>query len=92
MQTVFEKLPAITTGRGNLGDSGAATQALDLVAAAWMLERGQLCPTLNCDNPILDMPMVRGASRSAGIEHVLVAARSLAGQHAAVIFSRYQEE
>ena len=87
----FGRVPAITTPRGAIGDAGAASQALDLVFAAQMLDRQILCPTLNADQPLDDLPMVQKSAESIELKNVLVLARSLAGQHSAILLARYQE-
>ena len=91
ISSVFSSLPPLTTPRGAIGDPGAASQAIDLVMAAQMLKRQTLCPTVNCDHPLQDIPVVKSPKTSADLAHILILARSLAGQHSAIVLSRYQE-
>lgn len=91
MRAAFGCVPAITTPRGAIGDAGAASQALDLVFAAQMLDRQMLCPTLNAHQPLDGLPVVQNAAPSTDLKNVLVLARSLAGQHSAVLLGRYRE-
>lgn len=91
IRAAFGAAPPLTSPRGAMGDAGAASQAIDLIMAAQMLDRQTLCPTINCDHPIQDIPVVRSLRTPADLAHVLILARSLAGQHSAVVLSRYQE-
>ncbi len=91
IRAAFGHVPAITTPRGAIGDAGAASQALDLVFAAQMLNRQMLGPTLNSDQPLDGLPLVQKAAEAIDLKNVLVLARSLAGQHSAILLGRYQE-
>lgn len=91
IHALFHCVPAITTPRGAIGDPGAASQALDLVFAAQMLDRQVLCPTLNSDQPLDSLPVVGHAADPYDLDNILILARALAGQHSAILLGRYRE-
>jgi 3-oxoacyl-[acyl-carrier-protein] synthase II len=91
IRSAFGRVPPLTTPRGAMGDAGAASQAIDLVLAAQMLDRREICPSLNSDQPLDGLSVVTHAAPAVDMRNILVLARSLAGQHSAILLSRYQE-
>lgn len=82
--------PAVTTLHGGTGDCGAGAQAIDLAAAALCLHHQRLFATINCEQPVGDLPVVREGRAEANLRHALVLASSLGGQNSAVLLRRME--
>ena len=56
-----ERIP-VSSLKGNMGHTMAASGALELIATVRMLSSGRLCPTKNLDNP---------AAQCRGVDHIM---------------------
>jgi 3-oxoacyl-[acyl-carrier-protein] synthase II len=54
---VFGSKTPVWALKGNMGTSGAAAGAVELIGSALALYRGELPPTLNCENPDAECPV-----------------------------------
>lgn len=81
--------PWVVSLRGALGDCGAGTQALDMVAAAFSLDRQTIPPSINCIHPLDHLKVPQSPQTGSDIHHVMVTATSLAGQNSAVLLRKY---
>ena len=77
----------ITPVRAGIGDCGAGSQALDLVAASLALKNQSIPPTANTTHPIANLP-INLHKKSQPITHALILAAALGGQNSAIILKR----
>ena len=54
---VFGTKTPVWAIKGNIGSSGAAAGAVELIGSVLALHRGELPPTLNCEHPDLECPI-----------------------------------
>jgi 3-oxoacyl-[acyl-carrier-protein] synthase II len=87
LKIAFGTPPAIFPVRAGIGDCGAGSQALDLVAAALALRAQTVPPAINCDHP-LDNLLVPGQKSSPPLGHILILASALGGQNSAIVLSK----
>ncbi len=80
------KIPVLAA-RAGIGDCGAGSQALDMVAAAMSLHTGKIPPSIHGEKPLAGIQLSRGDNAAA--EYVLVLATALGGQNSAVVLQRY---
>lgn len=80
----------VTTTRAALGHAHAASSAFDAVAAVRALETSTIPPTINLRRPIADFDFVADETRSARVEHALVAAYGFGGHAAAMVLRRVE--
>ena len=87
LKIVFGTPPTVFPARAGIGDCGAGSQALDLVAAAMAIRAQTVPPAVNCENPIngLSIPRQKG---SCPLSHVLVLASALGGQNSAILLKK----
>ncbi len=81
--------PVVAAARGGLGDCGAGSQAIDLVAAALTVDSQAIFPTVNNQHPIAGLRVSHSRVDQADIRHVMVMSTSLAGQNSVVILRRF---
>jgi 3-oxoacyl-[acyl-carrier-protein] synthase II len=73
--------------RGGIGDCGAGSQALDLVAGALALKEQVIPPAVNAPNPIANLP-ISSHKQSKPLTHVLSLETAFGGQNSAIILKR----
>jgi 3-oxoacyl-[acyl-carrier-protein] synthase II len=87
LKIAFGTPPTILPVRAGIGDCGAGSQALDLVAAALVLRQQTLPPAINCDHPLDNLSLPRQKS-SQPLTHILILASALGGQNSSIILSK----
>jgi 3-oxoacyl-[acyl-carrier-protein] synthase II len=79
----------VTPVRGGIGDPGAGSQALDLVAATLALKEQVIPPAVNVTDPIANLPInTRKLTPEKPLAHALILATALGGQNSAIILKR----
>ena len=94
IRAAFRGFPVPVLGlRGQMGNMGAGSGALDLVAAVKMLEQQKSPYTVNCESPCPDcgLNIVSREKKPKQLENAMVVGYSLAGQYAAVVLIRWQK-
>ena len=74
--------------RGGLGDCGAGSQALDLVAAACALDEQTIFPAVNNTRPIAGLNVPHTEQSNVSLRYAMVMSTSLAGQNSVVVFRK----
>lgn len=89
IRTVFgTRTPFVAPIRGGVGDCGAGSQALDLVAAALAIDGQNVFPVVNNSRPIAGLNVPHKRRDDAHLRHVMVLSTSLAGQNSVVVFRK----
>ena len=78
---------AILPARAGIGDCGAGSQALDIAAAALALHQQTIPPTVNCPNPVANLP-INQQKKTGSLQHALVITVALGGQNSALVLRR----
>ena len=81
--------PWVVGLRGATGDCGAGSQALDIVAAAMALHQQTVPPGINTLHPLDSINVPHTPQAGVQLQHVLVAASSMAGQNSTVVLKKY---
>jgi 3-oxoacyl-[acyl-carrier-protein] synthase II len=83
IRAVFGDRAVVWSTKGGLGQTGAGSSALQVVAAVLAVEHGVVPPTVNAD--VLDddlvLDVVRGAARTMRLRHVLLNAIGFGGYY-----------
>jgi 3-oxoacyl-[acyl-carrier-protein] synthase II len=77
----------IAPSRGGIGDCGAGSMALDLVAAALALKHQTIYPAVNVKDPI-DNLRINLEKTSRPLEYAVVLATAMGGQNSAVVLKK----
>ncbi|HVX86475.1 MAG TPA: beta-ketoacyl synthase N-terminal-like domain-containing protein [Phycisphaerae bacterium] len=86
-----EHVPTVVPARAGIGDCGAGAQALDLAAAALMIQQQTIPPATNVTTPIAGLPVsVKAESRP--LEYAAVLTTALGGQNSAVVLKRMDHQ
>jgi 3-oxoacyl-[acyl-carrier-protein] synthase II len=82
---------SVVPARAGIGDCGAGSQALDLVAASLALKHQSIPPTANTTQPIANLP-INTHKKSQPLTHALILAAALGGQNSAIILKKIENE
>lgn len=89
IRTVFgARTPVVAPVRGGVGDCGAGSQALDLVAAALAIDEQTVFPVVNNTHPIAGLNVPHTRRDDVPLRHVMILSTSLAGQNSVVVFRK----
>lgn len=88
---VFGSSVPVSSLKGHLGHTMAASGALELIASIRMMEQSVIVPTRNLDTPDPAFPVLRHVTRpeSCGIKTILKNNFALGGVNTALIVGRY---
>lgn len=93
MQRLFEGCrPAVSASKaatGHMMGGGGITEAIACIRS---IQTGTIPPTLNLQDPIVDLDFVRTARRGQTVRTAMTNAFGFGGQNSTIIFRAYEEE